>query len=103
MGQVNFTPSQKLVLEELANFKPLRSQFYLTDGTALSVFYLSHRYSEDLDFFSEQELKNEVVNNFMRKISSRIGLKHRFTVIEETRIFEFQKKAKEVAGQALKK
>lgn len=30
--------------------------FYLTGGTALSAFYLRHRYSEDLDFFSEKEI-----------------------------------------------
>ncbi len=27
------------------------AEFYLTGGTALSRFYLQHRYSEDLDFF----------------------------------------------------
>ena len=31
------------------------NHFYLTGGTALSEFYLRHRFSEDLDFFSEQE------------------------------------------------
>lgn len=30
--------------------------FYLTGGTALAAFYLRHRYSEDLDFFSEKEI-----------------------------------------------
>ena len=33
-------------------------RFYLTGGTALSRFYFQHRYSEDLDFFSTQELKD---------------------------------------------
>ena len=28
--------------------------FYLTGGTALSRFYLDHRYSDDLDFFVHQ-------------------------------------------------
>jgi len=28
--------------------------FYLTGGTALSRFYLNHRYSDDLDFFINQ-------------------------------------------------
>lgn len=32
---------------------PLRDSFFLTGGTALSAFYLQHRYSEDLDFFTE--------------------------------------------------
>jgi predicted nucleotidyltransferase component of viral defense system len=30
------------------------SGFYLTGGTALSRFYLDHRYSDDLDFFSHE-------------------------------------------------
>lgn len=30
------------------------NRFYLTGGTALSRFYFQHRYSEDLDFFSNQ-------------------------------------------------
>lgn len=30
------------------------SGFYLTGGTALSRFYLHHRYSDDLDFFSHE-------------------------------------------------
>jgi len=33
----------------------LKDNFFLTGGTALSVFYLFHRYSEDMDFFTERE------------------------------------------------
>lgn len=33
---------------------PLRDSFFLTGGTALSEFYLHHRLSEDLDFFTEE-------------------------------------------------
>ncbi|HQN16563.1 MAG TPA: nucleotidyl transferase AbiEii/AbiGii toxin family protein [Bacteroidales bacterium] len=32
----------------------LSTDFYLTGGTALSRFYLQHRYSDDLDFFANQ-------------------------------------------------
>lgn len=32
---------------------PLQPAFHLTGGTALAAFYLGHRYSEDLDFFTE--------------------------------------------------
>ena len=31
------------------------TKFYLTGGTALSRFYLNHRYSEDLDFFTNRD------------------------------------------------
>ncbi len=33
----------------------LELPFYLTGGTALGRFYLNHRYSEDLDFFVNQD------------------------------------------------
>jgi predicted nucleotidyltransferase component of viral defense system len=33
----------------------LNYPFYLTGGTALGRFYLSHRYSEDLDFFTNND------------------------------------------------
>lgn len=92
MEKVDFTPAQKLVLEKFVEFEPLRNKFYLTGGTALSVFYLQHRHSEDLDFFSEQEVNDEAITEFMEKISALFDLKHRFTKIEGTRIFEFQKK-----------
>ncbi|MBI3195017.1 MAG: nucleotidyl transferase AbiEii/AbiGii toxin family protein [Ignavibacteriae bacterium] len=37
---------------ELFGANSLIANFYLTGGTALSAFYLQHRYSEDLDFFT---------------------------------------------------
>lgn len=42
---------QGLVLEPVFN-----SKFYLSGGTALAQYYLHHRYSEDLDFFCEEEV-----------------------------------------------
>ncbi len=38
--------------------KQNNNRFYLTGGTALSRFYYQHRYSEDLDFFSIEELQD---------------------------------------------
>lgn len=37
--------------------KELNLPFYLTGGTALSRFYFNHRYSDDLDFFVNQDDK----------------------------------------------
>jgi hypothetical protein len=51
----------------------LNLPFYLTGGTALGRFYLNHRFSEDLDFFSNAdpqyqhyivELKNKITSRF---------------------------------------
>ncbi|MGQ9706983.1 MAG: nucleotidyl transferase AbiEii/AbiGii toxin family protein [bacterium] len=33
----------------------LKNKFYLTGETAFSAFYLQHRISEDMDFFTEEE------------------------------------------------
>lgn len=51
MGKIGFTPFQKLVFDKISQEKSLRETFYFGCGTALSVFYLNHRYSVDLDFF----------------------------------------------------
>ena len=48
--------NQVNTLEKIGKNKFITGNFYLTGGTALAEFYLKHRYSEDLDFFSEQEV-----------------------------------------------
>jgi predicted nucleotidyltransferase component of viral defense system len=45
---------QKKILSHL-NDLPDINAFYLTGGTALSAFYLGHRKSNDLDFFTNTE------------------------------------------------
>lgn len=48
------SPLQKEILNEFA--KVIESNlFYLTGGTALAAFYLNHRKSNDLDFFTDKE------------------------------------------------
>ena len=49
-----FTQEQKLIFDQIKNNQYLTDNFYFTGGTALSYFYLNHRYSEDMDFFSEK-------------------------------------------------
>ena len=45
--------------------------FYLTGGTALAGFYLHHRYSDDLDFFTRSEnAVAEVDSRIMRAVTS---------------------------------
>lgn len=52
-------PLQDKVLQLIDN---LQTPFYLTGGTALSRFYLQHRYSDDLDFFVNNE------SNFLKLV-----------------------------------
>jgi predicted nucleotidyltransferase component of viral defense system len=61
------TEEQKELLLSFTQ-SPLSSVFYLTGGTALSAFYLHHRLSEDLDFFTEEEVDVESILVFLKSI-----------------------------------
>ena len=65
-----FTNRQLAFLKAVAGNKFLADNFYLTGGTALAVFYLKHRYSEDLDFFSEKEFDILGLDVFFKQIKS---------------------------------
>lgn len=43
---------QRTTLLDLLSLETINSQFFLTGGTALSVFYLHHRQSNDIDLFT---------------------------------------------------
>ncbi|MCK9421325.1 MAG: nucleotidyl transferase AbiEii/AbiGii toxin family protein [Bacteroidales bacterium] len=51
----NYTELYKLQDKVLAALSGHFGVFHLTGGTALGRFYLDHRYSEDLDFFANQD------------------------------------------------
>jgi predicted nucleotidyltransferase component of viral defense system len=72
MGKTILTPKQLNFLELAAKDKQITKRFYLTGGTALSEFYLHHRLSEDLDLFSEAEVKPGLVEAFLKKISDKL-------------------------------
>jgi predicted nucleotidyltransferase component of viral defense system len=48
--------------------------FYLTGGTALAEFYFQHRLSEDIDFFSENEVNASAVEAFLQGASTKLGI-----------------------------
>ena len=49
------TPLQRAVLDVLFAEEVFARSFYLTGGTALAAFYLFHRYSDDLDLFTNDQ------------------------------------------------
>jgi hypothetical protein len=53
-GKGLLTPIQKVFLAIFAGISD-QAQFYLAGGTALSEYYLGHRLSFDLDFFTSEE------------------------------------------------
>lgn len=61
------TKDQKSLLGNLQRW-PQSSKFYLTGGTALSAFYLQHRLSEDLDFFTEDDVETESILSFLKTL-----------------------------------
>jgi len=46
----------------------LKEAFRLTGGTALSAFYLEHRVSEDLDFFSSERVPFYICEDFLKML-----------------------------------
>jgi len=53
----------------------IASWFYFTGGTALTYFYLQHRLSDDLDFFSEDEFDHFIVDDFINKVCEKLQAK----------------------------
>jgi len=69
------TSNQKKVLSAISKESFFVENFYLTGGTALAEFYLKHRLSEDLDFFSQKEFDVSIVSAFLKKYKNELGFK----------------------------
>lgn len=76
------TKLQEKFIQEFSQ-TDLKDKFFLTGGTALSAFYLQHRYSEDLDFFTEIPKAVEEVLPVLKEIQKKVSL-----FIEPRRTFE---------------
>ena len=72
------TPFQQQLLKSIGG-SPIRDQFYLTGGTALSAFYLHHRYSEDLDLFTPDPLAVTRVAPVLQDIAKNLNAQVSFT------------------------
>ncbi|MCX6809230.1 MAG: nucleotidyl transferase AbiEii/AbiGii toxin family protein [Candidatus Berkelbacteria bacterium] len=67
---------QVLFLNLISQEKRIISKFYLSGGTALTEYYISYRLSEDLDFFSFEEVMVDGILAFLKKIKSEIDYKN---------------------------
>jgi len=67
--------NQVNVLSLLSAEKLVVDSVYLSGGTALAEFYLQHRLSEDLDFFSEKEFDPLLISSVFKKIQNKAGIK----------------------------
>ena len=70
------TPNQKRLLNEINRSLFIKKNFYFTGGTVLSEFYLKHRFSEDLDFFSETEVDTQSVFTAIKKYKKQLKYKN---------------------------
>lgn len=70
MAKTILNPFQQKVLQ-LLKASILAKKFYLSGGTALAEFYLQHRLSEDLDFFTQEELNLEELKKFINLIAKK--------------------------------
>jgi len=68
------TPEQEKVINLVSKEEYLCRRFYLTGGTPLAAFYLFHRISADLDFFSEKEIHLPSIRSFISKIQKKLKL-----------------------------
>jgi|LSQX01.2.fsa_nt_gb hypothetical protein len=85
LSKINWTSLYKFQDEILLLLRDELSPFYLTGGTALSRYYLSHRYSEDLDFFChDQEDFEPSISQIARTLSRSKLLKEHGMQISET-------------------
>lgn len=72
------TPFQKKIIKEIAD-SPLQQEIHLTGGTALAEYYLQHRYSLALDFFTADPNALTRVGAIMDEIADRLNAQATYT------------------------
>jgi hypothetical protein len=72
------SPLQRGFIKAFAR-TPISGDFFLTGGTALSAFYLKHRYSDDIDLFTEQEHQVQYIVPALKRIAKEMHSKIEFT------------------------
>ncbi len=88
MGSLKFNSIQQNAFDVLASNPSMRERFYFTGGTALSIFYLHHRISDDLDFFTEGDITTDFTTPLVTSIAQKLNVSVRFTNIEKVLIYE---------------
>lgn len=68
------TKNQQALLKALSEEKIIQDSFFLSGGTALSEYYLHHRFSEDLDFFCEEEFDPQEISTMLKKLQKKLPI-----------------------------
>ncbi len=77
------TSTHETILTLLAH-SDLKDRFYWTGGTLLSHYYLHHRKSFDLDFFTEKPFEHDELLPFVAQVKSALHIDH----YEETKVYD---------------
>jgi len=72
MEQTILKPWQEKIMAFIAGEQKM-ANFYLTGGTALAAYYLSHRVSDDLDFFCFEETDNIFLHALAERLKTEIS------------------------------
>lgn len=67
MEKTILTDDQLKIISAIGN-EPLLKNFYLSGGTALSAYYLKHRFSDDLDFFIFKDPDKIFLHHFAERL-----------------------------------
>lgn len=67
------TDKQIKFLEVINNTPSINLVFKFSGGTALTTFYTPYRYSDDLDFFSEEIFEPTDITNFIASLKKQLG------------------------------
>lgn len=68
------TKRQLDLLDKFSQNNLINRNFYLSGGTALSEFYLNHRISEDLDFFSTNEFNAQDIYIYLNSLKKTFNI-----------------------------
>lgn len=91
MGQISiFTKEQKIIFDGITGNEFISRNFYFTGGTALSVFHLKHRYSDDLDFFTDHQFDTQPVFNLMNSLKNKYHFNFQTETIEKVNMYYLQ-------------
>ena len=64
----------------------ISKNFYLTGGTLLAAYYLGHRYSEDLDLFTDKD-PDEIIDK-IHEFIEKFAKKYSIGSVDKKRIFD---------------
>lgn len=73
-GKTILTPFQTKVFNRIIEDQFFQENFYFSGGTALAEFYLQHRYSNDLDFFTDKEVSYQTILSKLKPEFEKMGI-----------------------------